>query len=278
MNEKIQEMLDCFDFFKDYFPYFSDGEDMSLIITDNERYLRVLLSPNLPIDIKPGELFKGDREVILQAITQKRAIPMLLPAEVMGTPFKTMTVPILDENNNAVGALGIGKTLRRQDEFSQVAKNIANVLSQVSVGVVTITNGVQDNADVSKVILEVVKRTEGKTKDIDSIVNFIREIAGQTNLLGLNAAIEAARAGEQGRGFSVVAEEIRKLSGSSVNSIKQIEQTITEIRKNIGDISLRFSANNATLQDQAAALEQITASIEELTSVANLLNEKAKQL
>lgn len=146
--------------------------------------------------------------------------------------------------NQASGAeesARLGKLM--EDEFAQLAEKTGLMVQESINSSKAIANGilkVDDLKSKAQTTVDIVEKTQenieslsDKSNNIERILQALKDIAEQTQLLALNASIEAARAGESGKGFAVVAEEIQKLSQDSAQSTKDIAEIILNIKRDI---------------------------------------------
>ncbi|GMQ58337.1 sugar diacid recognition domain-containing protein [Vallitalea sediminicola] len=143
-------------------------------------------------------------------------------------------------------------------------EKVAEEIQDISAAIEQVTAGAEQISEQTKQVESITQHTEGQIQDVNKMVGLISGISSQTNLLGLNAAIEAARAGELGRGFEVVAQEIRKLSMNSADSLKDITNVLDIMKGSLVKIIEGVHKSTITTDEQTKAMQQIAESINNL--------------
>ncbi|MFA9465061.1 MAG: methyl-accepting chemotaxis protein [Velocimicrobium sp.] len=247
------------------------SEDVAIGITDTKKYLKVQMGRQLDLRVEVGASIP-EGGAALTAMRTGETIIKDVPKEIFGIPFKSYAIP-MKQGNEIVGAFVVGKSLEIRNSVVETVTNLSGALKQISVAISEFGENLQHVDVMSEMLLDNAKESQKSTHDTNEILKFIQGIASRTNLLGLNASIEAARAGESGKGFAVVASEIRNLSLSTSESVKKIDLVLKTLESSINNITGKIVESNDVQQSQSATIEEILASIQELTATAESLEE-----
>ncbi|MFN6972456.1 MAG: methyl-accepting chemotaxis protein [Rheinheimera sp.] len=217
--------------------------DFNFMLSDFQDLVRSVNQALEMLDVATAELAKSTAD------TSRGMGQQQMESDMVATAVTEMGATIDEIANN---------TENTANKAEATNKNAAHGMKEVEQTVARISSLANDLQQAALVMGELEK----DSTTIGSVLDVIRGIAEQTNLLALNAAIEAARAGEQGRGFAVVADEVRSLAQRTAESTRQIEHIIAGLQ----------SRTKAIVQSMNSCREQGTSSVEQAGMASQLLS------
>jgi ligand-binding sensor protein len=181
---------------------------------------------------------------------------------------------------NSISKMGHHNRLlvHETENFQDISENMFENIGIVTDVVNNFSVQIEQLIKASDELLESSTISKNKVKETDSILKFIRDVATQTNLLGLNAAIEATRAGEFGRGFNVVADEVRKLAVMSVDSAKKIESILDSIVVSMNSVESQAAKSYKIIGEHQAAMGEINEKLALLNQISDKLKVEINNL
>lgn len=249
-------------------------------ICDKEQCIYALDGKNSKAPMYTGQVIDNDvmnRNGINESIYIKRkSISSIYDKKNYGMSFKATAVPIVNEEKEAIGWFGVSVNMEEYEEIITATEELKNSLKETKLTASEIANGAVYLSEKLNFLIENTENTEKLISEGSEALKLIENISRQSNLLGLNAAIESSRAGEYGKGFSVVASEMRKLASNSADSSKKISEALTQMSNSIKAITQTISELGQISTNQAASLEELSATVEEISLNSEVLVEHVK--
>ncbi len=202
---------------------------------------------------------------IVSGETQRNISEQQLSTEQVATAIHEMTTTVQE----------VTRSIAQTAEAAHQAFKETNVGDQM---VNTTVTSIQAFATQINSVALAIQALEKNSENIGSIVDVIKSIAEQTNLLALNAAIEAARAGEQGRGFAVVADEVRTLAGRTRESTEEITQMVEKLQTGARESVLLMNNSKEQIDSVVEQAKKAGDSLSNISSSVSQINEMSTQI
>lgn len=253
--------------------------DVGVTLVNRKEFLLYKRGKNLKHDLKIAAGLALKPEMIVSiAMNENRRVVQRVAKELWGVPLIAIAIPLKNEAGEIIGAASVQQDIDDQDKIKNMARTLGTNTASLASTTEELTAQSEEIATACRNLLTVAEDSQQRINETDGVLTFIKGVATQTNLLGLNAAIEAARVGEQGRGFGVVADEIRKLADNSTNSINKIETTLTTIKADSANTTQKLQQIETVIGQIAEAISHVAEALQETNILVEELDKIAENL
>ncbi|HFE38129.1 MAG TPA: methyl-accepting chemotaxis protein [Gammaproteobacteria bacterium] len=239
--------------------------DMNLMIEKTNALVSQVISATNQV-VKSSDMSASASENTRSGVNQQN-----MEIEQVATAMNQMSATVHEVANNA------SNTAQATRDADKEANNGRAVVNKTIESINSLASEMQQATGV-------IKQLEADSESIGTVLDVIRGIAEQTNLLALNAAIEAARAGEQGRGFAVVADEVRTLASRTQESTQEIQGMIEKLQQGSQNAVKVMEAGSEQTEktvtsaaDAGVALESIASAVDHITTLNEQIASAAEE-
>lgn len=252
--------------------------DSQICLCDRTKTIGVWYANTFHMNVVVGEIIDGNKpghDMLLKAMETGIGNSGILPEFVYGVAVDGIITPVF-EDGKVVGVISAAVSIKERLEVEHATENLNRNLASSQVITSEIAKGSLDLAEKLDKVRSFSLKIEELAKGTSSIVKGIQGNSRKSNILAINASIEAARAGEKGRGFSIVASEMGDLAKVSEESTRSISSYLEDIFSKLNAIisEINYVADISTTQ--AAALKEISSTLENISLDANKLESIAK--
>ena len=258
-----------------YIPLFID-EPVSVAVTNKEAFIYNQPCEEIPVTCNLGEPFPAGSTPGM-VISSRERTRREVPPHVYGVPFMSYAIPLW-EGGEVVGCLMIAKSIEKIKGVKDAISTLSEEIEQVVEVVNAITDEIQVVSENNQEICGMMTKLLEETEKMNGILAVINKLSNSSKMLGLNASIEAARAGQAGKGFAVVASEIERMSNNTTQSAKEIGSMLKGVDDQVNNVSEKSKATSDSVSQQAAALQEIAATIENLSANIKVIETYVQQL
>jgi methyl-accepting chemotaxis protein len=207
----------------------------------------------------------ADQSALIASQTSDGMQQQFREVDQVATAFQEMSATAQDVAHNAAQAAEAARTA------DQASRDGMAVIGKT-------TSTIELLAKEMNVAMQEVEGLANSSEKIGSVLEVIRSIAEQTNLLALNAAIEAARAGEAGRGFAVVADEVRNLAKRTQDSVEEIRVVIEGLQSGTKEVVSTMHSSHRRAQDSVDQVEQAVAVLQRISQAVSVITDMNLQI